>query len=220
MRRKSASGRRMVLDHEKDHALRWATVVSIAAKIGCAARTLHEWVKKAEVNSGRRAGVPSDVAAQLKALKREDRELRQAIEILRKASPYFAQAELDRPFKRLSHLSTTSALSMGSSRPTKCCRSLQRPTMRMSQSGIIHRACRRGRGAMPRSGSRCGACSMRTSASTVYARSGGDCGARDSMWPALSDQRGRERRSLLATADATPLESQAVWPVQVLQLVT
>ena len=90
----------MVLDHERDHASRWAAVVSIAAKIGCAAQTLHEWVKKTEVDIGRRVGVPSEFAAQLKALERENRELRQANEILRKASAYFAQAELDRPFKR------------------------------------------------------------------------------------------------------------------------
>ena len=74
--------------------------MSIAAKIGCVPQTLHEWVKKAEVDAGKRAGVPSDVAERVKALERENRELRQANEILRKASAYFAQAELDRPFKR------------------------------------------------------------------------------------------------------------------------
>ena len=73
---------------------------AIAEKIGCVPQTLHEWVKKAEVNSGKRAGVPTEVADKMKALEREVRELRQANEILRKASAYFAQAELDRPFRR------------------------------------------------------------------------------------------------------------------------
>ena len=68
--------------------------------IGCSGHTLLEWVKKAEVNCGKRAGVPTELADRLKALERENRELRQANEILRKASAYFAQAELDRPFKR------------------------------------------------------------------------------------------------------------------------
>ena len=91
---------RMVLDHLGDYSSRWATVVSISGKIGCVPQTLNEWVKKAEIDDGTRAGVPSDVAAQMKALEREVRELRQANEILRKASAYFAQAELDRSFRR------------------------------------------------------------------------------------------------------------------------
>ncbi|CAD7057156.1 IS3 family transposase [Pseudorhizobium halotolerans] len=91
---------RMLKEHEAEYSSRWAAVSSIAAKIGCSARTLHEWVRKAEVNSGKRAGLPSDVAEKMKALERENRELRQANEILRKASAYFAQAELDRPLKR------------------------------------------------------------------------------------------------------------------------
>lgn len=91
---------RMVLDHGVEHPSRWAAIVSVASKIGCSAHTLNEWVKKAEVDAVRRAGVPTDLAEKLKALERENRELRQANEILRKASAYFAQAELDRPFKR------------------------------------------------------------------------------------------------------------------------
>jgi len=91
---------RMVLEHGGEYPSRWAAVVSVSQKIGCSAHTLNDWVKKAEVDGGRRAGVPSEVAEKHKALERENRELRQANEILRKASAYFAQAELDRPLKR------------------------------------------------------------------------------------------------------------------------
>jgi len=91
---------RMVQEHVGEYPTRWAAVQSIAAEIGFSAQTLHDWTKKAEVDGGKRAGVPSEIAEKLRALERENRELRQANEILRKASAYFAQAELDRPFKR------------------------------------------------------------------------------------------------------------------------
>ena len=90
---------RLVFETEGQHASRWQAVMSIAAKTGCTAQTLNELVKKAEVDSGRRAGIPSEMAEKMKALERENRELRQANEILRKASAYFAMAELDRRSK-------------------------------------------------------------------------------------------------------------------------
>ena len=90
---------RMVMDHEPEHRSRWAAILSIAGKIGCTSQTLNEWMKKAERGSGDKPGLTSDMAARLKALERENRELRQANEILRKASAYFAQAELDRRHK-------------------------------------------------------------------------------------------------------------------------
>src|SRR5882672_10214878 len=139
---------RMVLDHEREHPSRWAAIISIAAKIGCTGQTLSEWLKKAERDSGRASGLTTEMVARLKALERENRELRQANEILRKASAYFAQAELDRRHKPWSPSSTVTAGRMGSSRSARCCRSPPRPTMRMSPSAPIRPGCRRGRDGM------------------------------------------------------------------------
>jgi transposase len=91
---------RLVQQHQGDHPSEWAAISSVAAKIGCTAETLRGWLRQAERNSGQRAGTTSDDRDRLRALERENRELRQANEILRKASAYFAQAELDRRFKR------------------------------------------------------------------------------------------------------------------------
>ena len=90
---------RMVLEHQGEHTSQWAAICSIAAKIGCSGETLRHWVRRQERDAGLREGMSSEVWDRLKALERENRELRQANEILRKASAYFAQAELDRRFK-------------------------------------------------------------------------------------------------------------------------
>lgn len=90
---------RLVLDHQGDHGSQWEAIVSIASKIGCTAETLRRWVRQAERDTGVRPGMTTGDRDRLKALERENRELRQANEILRKASAYFAQAELDRRFK-------------------------------------------------------------------------------------------------------------------------
>ena len=89
---------RMVLEHE--HGSQWSAIVSIAAKIGCTPETLRKWVRRTEVDTGRRGGLTSDERARMKELERENRELRRANEILRKAAAFFAQAELDRRPKR------------------------------------------------------------------------------------------------------------------------
>ena len=90
---------RMVFEHTGEHGSQWAAIVSISAKIGCTPETLRKWVRRDEVDTGRRGGLTSDERARNKELERENRELRRANEILRKASAYFAQAELDRRAK-------------------------------------------------------------------------------------------------------------------------
>ena len=87
---------RLVLEHQGEHDSRWAAIGSIAGKIGCTAESLRRWVGQAERDQGKRAGATSAERERLKELERENRELKRANEILRKASAYFAQTELDR----------------------------------------------------------------------------------------------------------------------------
>ena len=87
---------RLVLEHQAEHDSQWAAMVSVASKLGCTAETLRKWVRRAERGGGVGPGVKSGEGERLKALERENRELRRANEILRKAAAFFAQAELDR----------------------------------------------------------------------------------------------------------------------------
>jgi transposase len=87
---------RLVREHEREYPSEWAAIGSIAGKIGCTAETLRGWVRQAERDEGRRPGLTTAEQERLKVLERENRELKRANEILRKASAYFAQAELDR----------------------------------------------------------------------------------------------------------------------------
>ena len=91
---------RMVQEHRGDYPSLWAAIESIAPKIGCVPQTLNEWVKKAEVDSGQRVGTTTSEAQRIKELEREVKELRRANDILKTASAFFAQAELDRLKKK------------------------------------------------------------------------------------------------------------------------
>ena len=87
---------RMVFEHENEYPSQWSAITSIAGKFGCSAETLRSWVRRVEVDQGRRDGMSTSDRERLKELEREVRELRRANDILRTASAYFAQAELDR----------------------------------------------------------------------------------------------------------------------------
>jgi transposase-like protein len=91
---------RLVFEHRDEYDSEWAAITSIADKFGCSPETLRIWVRKTERDSGKRPGLTSADADELKQVRREVKELRRANEILRKASAYFAQAELDRPLRR------------------------------------------------------------------------------------------------------------------------
>ncbi len=90
---------RLVFEHQGEHTSQWAALSSIASKIGCTPETLRKWVRRAERDQGLRSGMTSSDRKQLKELVRENRELKRANEILRKAAAFFAQAELDRRVK-------------------------------------------------------------------------------------------------------------------------
>jgi transposase len=91
---------RLVLDSQSEYGSRWAAMQSVAAKIGCSAETLRCWVKQSQIDEGTEAGTRTDEKARIKELEKENRELKKANEILRLASAFFAQAELDRPHRQ------------------------------------------------------------------------------------------------------------------------
>ena len=90
---------RLVFEHQGEHASQWAALSSIASKIGCTPETLRKWVRRAETDQGQRSGMTTDDRERLKRLERENKELRRANDILRTASAFFAQVELDRRLK-------------------------------------------------------------------------------------------------------------------------
>ena len=90
---------RLVFEHQGERASQWAARISIANKIGCTPETLRKWVRRAETDQGQRSGMTTDDRERLKSLERENKELRRANDILRTASAFFAQAELDRRLK-------------------------------------------------------------------------------------------------------------------------
>ena len=140
---------RMVLANEGGHADRAAAIRAIAPKIGCSRESLRRWVIQAEIDGGARDGMTREERDRIKALERENRELRQANEILRKASAYFAQAELDRPFRRRSRSSMIIALSTGSSRSAGFCRSPRRRITPISPPVVTPRGPAHGRVGTP-----------------------------------------------------------------------
>ncbi len=91
---------RMVFEHQHEHESQWAAIESISTKIGCTSETLRRWVRQSEIDQGERGGISTDERERLKELERENRELKRANEILRTASAFFAQAELDRKLRK------------------------------------------------------------------------------------------------------------------------
>ena len=164
---------RMVADHERDYPSRWAAVVSIAEKIGCVPQTLHEWVKKAEVDSGKRAGVSTEVADKVKALEREVRELRRPTRFCASVSIFCSGGALPPVPAMIAFIDDHRDAYGGRARSAAFCRSPHPPTTSVSHRNGIRPAFRRERGRTRSLSPRSRAYSPRTSRSTVSARSGG-----------------------------------------------
>ncbi len=163
---------RMVVEHERDYASQWEAIRSIAEKIGCSPESLRKWLRRTEVDSGLRDGVTSDERARMKDLEKENRELRRANEIIRKASAYFAQAELDRRPSCWWSSSTTTETSTGSSRSAVFCRSPRRLTTNRKPDRPIQLGCLRDGFAMLGFVKRSNASGRKTDRSMEHARLG------------------------------------------------
>lgn len=116
-----ARAARMVSDHDAEYASRSAAILLISQKVGCSSDSLSIWVKQHETDTGKREGMTTAERDRIKELERENRQLRQANEILCKAS-----AELDRPFRKCLHSSKTIVGSMESSQSAEFCNLLRR----------------------------------------------------------------------------------------------
>ena len=163
---------RMVLEHQAGHESQWAAMASVASKLGCSAETLRKWVRRAERDTGLRPGVKSEEGERLKALERENPELRRANEILRKAAAFFAQAELDRRGTQWCLSSTRTGRRTGSSLSAQSCRWPPRPTTRARRERPVVLLCRSERDVTRSCGRRSSGCGRRTSGSTESARCG------------------------------------------------
>jgi transposase len=150
-----------------EHSSRWAATCSVAEKIGCTTESLHRWVKQADIDEGRRNGLSTGNGEEMKALKREVKELRRANEILKTASAFFAQAELDRQLRKCSLLSISTRTGLGSSRFAPSCRCVPRANTHTRLGKPTHSFSLHARFAMSSSSPRFNGYSKKTCASTA-----------------------------------------------------
>ena len=175
---------RMVFDAKDQYPSQWAAIESIAGKIGCTAETLRKWVRQGERDSGVRPGPTTAEQQRIRDLEREVRELRKTNEILKLASAYFAQAELDRHNKKCTPSLTSTALDSGSSRSAARCRSPRRLIGATRHVGATRHCCPHEPSVMRACCRRCSACTTRTCGSMVPTRCGASSGAKARPWRA------------------------------------